>query len=238
MRFRRGGLIATAFLLACLESFASVAQPLDSAPVIEKVDAAIRARNDRIAAYTVTEHYTVYRGKDVLHPAAEMTVHATYRKEIGKRYEVVSEAGSEFIRKHVLHSILDNERELNLPENRELTWLSSANYTMSLLPGGVQHIDGRDCRALSVSPKRKASHMLAGTLWVDTKDGSIVRIEGTAIKSPSIFVEPARMMRQYARISGFGMATHAKAVSDSALLGRTTIIIDYQDYQIQLFPEK
>jgi outer membrane lipoprotein-sorting protein len=238
MRFQRGGLIATAFLLACLGTFASEAQPLDFASVIEKVNAAVKARNDRIAAYTVTEHYAVYRGKDVLHPAAEMTVHTTYSKDSGKKFEIVSEDGSKFIRKHVLGSILDSERELSLPENRKRTWLTPVNYAMKLLPGGVRRIDGRDCLALDISPKRKALHMLAGTLWVDAKDGSIVRIEGTAAQSPTIFAKPARMMRQYARISGFGMATHAKAVSDSALLGRTTVIIDYQDYQIQLFPEK
>jgi hypothetical protein len=41
-------------------------------------------------------------------------------------------------------------------------------------------------------------------------------------------------MRQYVNVNGFGMATHARAISDSFLLGRTVITIDYRDYQIQL----
>jgi len=44
------------------------------------------------------------------------------------------------------------------------------------------------------------------------------------------------MMRQYATMSGFAMATHARAESDSALLGRTILTIDYSDYQLQLSP--
>jgi hypothetical protein len=34
------------------------------------------------------------------------------------------------------------------------------------------------------------------------------------------------------------MATQARAMSDSFLLGRTTVTIDYRDYQIQLRPAK
>jgi len=41
-------------------------------------------------------------------------------------------------------------------------------------------------------------------------------------------------MREYVSIKGFGMATKARAVSDSFILGRTTVTIDYRDYQIQL----
>jgi outer membrane lipoprotein-sorting protein len=225
-----------AFSFACLGVLASTAQQPDSKSVIEQVDAAVKARNEHIASYTVTEHYAVYRGKDEVHPAAEMTVRTTYRKNSGKSYAIVSESGSEFIRKHVLETLLDNEKEINLPGNRERSWIISANYAMNLKPGGVQRLDGRDCLALAISPRRKATNMIEGSLWVDARDGSIVRLEGIASQSPSVFTGPAQVMRQYARINGFGMATHASAVSDSFLLGRTTVTIDYRDYQIELRP--
>jgi outer membrane lipoprotein-sorting protein len=239
MRFRGDGLkrrIAAAFIVAGLGTLASAAQQLNSASVIEQVDAAVKARNDHIDAYTVTEHYAVYRGKDENHPAAEMTVKTVYRKESGKNYTILSESGSEFIRKHVLYTLLDHEKEINLPGNREHSWIISANYAMNLKPGGIQRMDGRDCLALAISPKRKGPNMIEGTLWVDAKDGSIVRLEGTASQSPSVFTGPAQVMRQYVRMNGFSMATHARAVSDSYLLGRTTVTIDYQSYQIYLRP--
>jgi hypothetical protein len=196
------------------------------------------ARNEHIASYTVTEHYAVYRGQDESHPAAEMTVRTTYRKDSGKSYAILSESGSEFIRKHVLETLLNNEKQINLPGNRERSWFISANYEMKLKPGGIQKQDGRDSLALAISPKRKATNMIEGTLWVDAKDGSIVRLEGTATQSPSIFTGPAQVMRQYVKMDGFAMATQARAVSDSFLLGRTTVTIDYRDYQIELRPAK
>jgi hypothetical protein len=136
----------------------------------------------------------------------------------------------------VLSTLLEHEKEINLPGNREHSWFISANYGMKLKPGGIQKLDGRDCLALAISPKRKATNLIEGTLWVEAKDGSIVRLEGTATQSPSVFTGPAQVMRQYVKMDGYAMATHAKAVSDSFLLGRTTVTIDYRDYQIDLRP--
>jgi outer membrane lipoprotein-sorting protein len=230
--------IATAVLIAGLGASASTAQQPDAASVITLVDAAVKARADHVDGYTVTEHYAVFRGKDESAPAAEMTVKTEYRKETGKSYTILSKSGSEFIQKHVLEAILDNEKTLNLPGNREHSWLTSANYEMKLKPGGVQRLEGRDCLALAITPRRKAPNMIEGTLWVDAKDGSIVRLEGNATQSPSVFSGPAHVMRSYARISGYGMATQAHAESNSLLLGKTVVTIDYRDYRMQLRPVK
>jgi outer membrane lipoprotein-sorting protein len=228
--------VAAVSFLVWLGAAAVLAQQPDPASVIAQVDAAVKARIDNIESYTVTEHYAVYRSKDETHPAAEMTVQTLYRKDSGKSYTILSESGSEFIRNHVLQKLLDEEKNLNLPGIREHSWITSANYEMQLKSGGVQLLDGRKCLTLAITPRRKATNMIAGTIWVDAKDGSIVRIVGTASQSPSIFTGAAQVLRQYASIKGFSMATQARAVSDSFLLGGTTVAIDYRDYMIQRRP--
>jgi len=217
---------------------AAAAQQPDQAAVIRSIDAAVHARVEGVEGYLVIEHYAVFRGGDEAHPAAEMTVKTMYRKETGKTYIIQSESGSELLRKLVLHKILDSEKEINLPANREASWITSANYAMTLRPGGVQRLDGRDCYVLDIAPKRKAPNLLDGTLWVDAKDGTIIQIQGVASKSASVFTGPTQMMRQYASVNGFAMATHARAVADSGLFGRTVIAIDYRDYGIQLTPTR
>jgi hypothetical protein len=167
-----------------------------------------------------------------------MTVQTVYRRGSGKSYTILSESGSEFIRNHVLRTLLDNEKNLNLPGIVEHSWFTSSNYEMQLKSGDIQLLDGRECLVLAIKPRRKATNMILGTLWVDAKDGSIVQIVGTATQSPSIFTGPAKVMRHYARVNGYAMATQARAVSDSFLLGRTTVTIDYRDYQIQQSPAK
>ncbi len=239
--FRRwvvaGGFSALALLgagVSAAQQAEAAAQQPDQAAVIRSIDAAVHARAEGVEGYLVIEHYAVFRGGDEEHPAAEMTVKTMYRRATGKTYFIQSESGSELLRKMVLHEILNNEKEINLPAHREASWITSANYAMTLRPGGAQRLDGRDCYVLDITPKRKAPNMIDGTLWVDAKDGSIIQIEGNTSKSVSVFSGPTHLMRQYANVSGFGMATHARAVADSTLFGRTVIKIDYRDYGVQL----
>jgi len=41
-------------------------------------------------------------------------------------------------------------------------------------------------------------------------------------------------MRRYAEMSGFAMATEARAVSESFLLGQTVVTIQYSDYAMTI----
>jgi hypothetical protein len=123
------GLVAASIFAFLLPMMAPAQHP-DAAAVIRQVDAAVKARVEGIAGYTVTEHYAVYRNNDETHPVAEMTVKTTYRKDTGKSYTILSQTGSEILRSLVLGTILDNEKRLNQPGIREGAWVTSANYDM------------------------------------------------------------------------------------------------------------
>lgn len=235
---RQRSAILTFLLLASLSIAAAQPQQLDESSVIRGIDAAIKARFEAVVGFTVTEHYVVFRGTDETHPAAEMTVKTTYSKDTGKSYAILSETGSDIVRHFVLDALLENEKRINEPGNREASWFTSANYEMKLLPGGIQRIDGRYCVAVSINPHEKAPNLIQGTMWVDAKDFTTVKIEGTATKSSSMLTGPAQVMRQYANVSGFAQAIHARAVSESMLIGQTVVTIDYRDYQIELRPSK
>ena len=236
--FRAVHLILTVLNSALLAVATLPAQQPDEAAIIHRIDAAAQARYDSIAEFSYTDHYIVYHGKDETQPIAEMTVKTTYKKGVGKNYVILSQSGSEVVQKFGLHPLLDNEKNINLPGNVEHSWFTSANYQMKLKPGVTQIIDGRNCLAISMLPRHKATNMIDGTLWVDASDDSIVEIDGIASKSPSIFAGTTHMMRKYKNIGGFAMATHARAESSSILWGRTVVIIDYSDYHIQLVPSK
>jgi hypothetical protein len=204
----------------------------DQAAVLHGVDAAVLMRVNHIAGYTVTERYRVFHGSDETHPVAEMTVKTTYRRETGKSYQILSESGSALIRRVGLYPLLENERTINLPRNVAQSWITTANYTMAVQQG-TQQIDGRTCAGLSINPRRKAPNLLVGTVWVDANDYSIVRLEGVASKAPSVLASVTHLVRQYAPIHGFSMATHARAESSTFVYGRTVVTIDYSGYQIE-----
>lgn len=223
--------------VAVLFVFAGIAgasdAPIDQASAIRRVDDAVLMRVNKIAAYSVNEHYAVFRGKDESHPVAEMTVNTTYRPETGKSYQVVSQSGSALIRRLGLEPLLEREKEINLPANVSHAWITSANYNMKLKPG-TQMLDGRECIEFAISPKEKAPNLIEGNAWMDAKDYTIARLEGVASKAPSVFAGQTHMQRNYAHVDGFSMATHARAESTTFLYGRTVVTIDYTGYKIQL----
>lgn len=210
------------------------AQQPDQSAIIRQIDAAVAARVNSILGFTDVEHYSVYRGGDETHPAAEMTVRDTYKKGVGKDYTVLSESGSGILLHFGLKPLIENEKTINLPGNWEKSWFTSANYDMKLKPGGVQRLNGRDCYVLAITPRGAAPNLIIGTLWADAADGSLVQVEGVASKSPSAFAGTTHMMRRYSNVNSFSMATHARAESTSMLFGQTVVVIDYSNYQLQL----
>lgn len=213
------------------------AQQPDGAAIIRDLDAANQARYDNVLGFTVTEHYSVFRGADQMDAAAQMTVRTTYKRGVGKSYQILSQSGSELVIRYGLRPLLDNEKAINDPAKVARSWFTSANYEMKLKPGISQTIDNRPCLAFAITPRQKAPNMIDGTLWVDARDHTLVQVEGIASKSPSIFAGTTHMMRRYADMNGYSMATHARAESSSLLFGRTVVTIDYTDYQFELRPK-
>ncbi len=226
--------VAAVSLLILLATVPAAPQRPGADAVIRGVDAANQARFENVLEFTDIEHYAVFRGKDETHPVAEMTVKTLYRKGVGKSYTILSESGPEIVRKFAFGQLLDDEKSINQPDKVAQSWFTSENYEMRLKSGGPEPLNGRNCWMLDITPKRKAPNMIAGTLWVDAKDFSIVQVQGTASKSPSFWAGPTHMMRQYAEIDGYSMATHARAESNSFLFGRTVVTVDYSDYHLQL----
>jgi len=225
-----------AFLLFGVLAVAPLhSQPDANAEILQKIDASVHAREEGLLGYTVNERYTVFRNHDESHPVAEMMVRTTYQKDVGKSFSIVSESGSELLRK-ALELILDNERRLTQPANRASAVIASANYEMSVKESAV--IDGRNCIAVALKPRRASEYVMNGTVWVDALDGSIVQLEGITARSPSIFAGASQVFRQYTMMDGFPVATHARAVSNSWLVGQTVITIDYTDYAMQLRASK
>jgi len=222
----------SALLVSISGGLSVVSEPIGNVAVIQGIDASVNARDTNVVGYTVNEHYAVFRHQDQDHPAAEMTVKTTYQKDIGKSFTILSESGSELLRKQVLDTILEREKLLTQPANRANAVITSSNYVMEVK--GAEVLNGRNCLLVSITPKRNSPYLFTGTIWVDAQDYSIAQFQGIASKSPSVLTGAAQVSRQYAIIDGFPMATHAKAVSTSWLLGQTTIKIDYTGYDIKL----
>jgi hypothetical protein len=240
MVLRRPGIAHTVVSMGILMLLcaAAPAQEPNPSAIIRSVDAAVTSRSENVLGFSDIERYVVFRGGDETHPAAEMTVRDTYKKDVGKTYTVLSESGSSILLRFGLRPLLDNEQMINQPGNVERSWFNSANYVMTLKDGGVQRLDGRDCFLLNIKPKAEAPNLVIGAIWVDVSNGTLVKVDGVASKNPSPWSGTTHMMRQYVNIKGYSMAIHARADSDSALFGRTVVTIDYSNYQLEVKNDK
>jgi len=205
-------------------------------PVYQRIDAAVYQRVDNVAGFTDTEKYSVYRGRDETHAAAEITVKMTYRRGVGRSYQILSQSGSDLIRKFGLVPLLNAETRLSEPGTLEHSWFTTDNYEMKLKSRQPELLDGRQCYALTIVPRHKAPNAIRGTLWVNAEDGSIVKVEGVASRRPSILAGSTSMMREYRKINGYAMATHARAESNSHIIGRTVVTVEYSDYHLTFYP--
>ena len=152
----------------------SPTQALDNNTVVHGIDASVANREENLIVYTVTEHYSVFRNQEKEHPAAEMTVKTTYRRDQGKSYQILSQSGSEIILKQVLGRVLDSEHELTQPANRTHALINSANYNMAIK--NQEKVGTHDCIVLSIAPKHNSPYVFTGTLWVDAQDESILQL--------------------------------------------------------------
>ena len=118
------------------------------------------------------------------------------------------------------------------PANRSRVVLTSLNYEMR--PTGSEDVNGIDCVRISIDPKTSSPYLFKGTIWVNAKDGDIVKLEGVTSKSASMLTGATQVSRVYEVMNGVPMATHATADASSWLLGSTTIDIDYTGYQMTM----
>jgi hypothetical protein len=225
-----------AFALVIATAFAQQAAPAakTDAEIIHGIDEAVLRRTNAISTYTVQEQYTLFRNGDTS-PAAEETIKTVYTRAVGKEYTPIAQSGSAFLRSAVIDKVLAGEKDLNLAANRDGALITSKNYDLQPQPGTVD-LNGRRCIVVGLKPLRKSSHLFTGKMWIDASDSTVVRLEGAPSQSPSVFAGRATVARDYVKIDGFSMATHAEARSHTFLFGDTLLKIDYTNYQIQQAP--
>jgi hypothetical protein len=224
------------FALAVAAAFAQQPAPTTKtdAEIIRGIDVSVSRRTNAISTYTVQEQYSLYRNGDTT-PAAEETIHTVYTRAVGKEYTPIVQSGSAFLRSAVIDKVLAGEKDLNLAVNREGALITSKNYDLQPQPGVVE-LNGRTCIVVTLKPLRKSPHLFTGKMWIDASDSTVVRLEGAPSQSPSIFAGQTTVARDYIKIDGFSMATHAEARSHTFLFGDTLLKIDYTNYKIQLDP--
>ena len=140
----------------------------------------------------------------------------------GFRYEIVSERGSETIRKKVFKSLLEKEREMvakNEPEKADLT---ADNYTFA--PESM----GPGCRYILIKPERKDVTLVDGRIVLSEDGRDVVRVEGILAKNPSFWTNNVNVTRHYTKLDGVRVPIAINSVAKVKFAGVSTLQIEYE----------
>src|SRR5437762_13202446 len=100
----------------------------------------------------------------------------------GFRYRIVGEDGSDYIRDHVFREALKSESDMWASGAPDRAGFTPANYVFE---DRGPRPDGLAC--LTVRPRRKDVLLVDGSIFLDLRDGDLVRLEGRLSKSPSFW---------------------------------------------------
>lgn len=162
---------------------------------------------------------------------AQMVVRATCRLPGGRNFEILSETGSETIRRRVFRKLLDAELEASESRHREEVKIIPDNYDFRWL--GEENLGGRRTYLLEVTPKRASHFSIVGKIWLDAEDLAIARIEGVPAKRPSIWIRRTVITQQYAKFGPFWLPVYHQSNAEALVFGLTEFQILYQNYEIR-----
>ena len=163
--------------------------------------------------------------------SAHMQVKASYTAPGTKEFVVISESGSRLILQRVFHKLLESEQEAGSDAaNRDAAALSTANYRFSLL--GCETTASRSLYVMRVSALRKTKFLYQGTIWIDSQDFAVTRIEAEPAKNPSFWTLRSQIHHQYQKIGEFYLPALNQTVTNVRLGGKAVLTIRYLDYKL------
>ena len=177
--------------------------------------------SSRVTAYRALRHLDARNER--MDKTAWMDVWTEADREGGFKYTVVAEGGSGLIRSKVFRASLEKEREMYASGDPSRAALTTDNY---MFQDEGTALDGLS--ALAVTPRRKDVLLIDGSIFLNPKDGDLVRIEGRLAKAPSFWVQRVRIVRSFQRIAGERMPVATEAVADIRLAGRATFRMTYE----------
>ena len=126
--------------------------------------------------------------------------------------------------------LLASEEEAQNSDNQQQTALTPRNYLFELQ--GEEVTDQGRLYMLNVQPRTHNKFLYRGTIWVDSNDFAIVRIEAQPAENPSFWISQTRIEQRYAKFGSFWLPVRNQSTSKVRLGGTATLVIEYQDYQV------
>lgn len=221
---------ASIFLLITLMA-ARENTPAPAPDVSEVIAAMMRKDAERRSEFEGYSGIRTYVLENAEHgKRAEMTVRVVCQRNGARSFEVISESGWGGASKHVFPRLLEAEASASKPGSGEDSGVNPENYSFRMI--GIERIGDRTAYAIEIAPKLPKKYLVRGTIWVDTTDYAILRIQGSPAKTPSFFIRKVRFTHSYQKNGPLWLPESDISISDVRIFGPTQLTILYRDYQL------
>ena len=138
-------------------------------------------------------------------------------------------SGDGFVKSNVITRLLQSEVDHLQKDNPAETAITPANYKFTYK--GASRVGNRLVHVYQVKPRKKHAGLFKGRVYLDAQAGTLVRVEGNVVKSPSFFVKHIEFVQDYADVQSFTLPVHVHSEAKARIVGRTIVDIVHRDYQ-------
>jgi hypothetical protein len=158
----------------------------------------------------------------------EFEVERKYNAPHTLLFKPIRFVGDKFVKSNIIARLLQSEVDHVEKDDGMATAISPANYKFS--SKGRTEVQGRPVYVYQVRPHQKRVGLFKGRMYLDEHTGSLVRVEGSIVKSPSFFVNHIQFVQDYGDFDSFTLPVHIHSEAKARLVGRTIIDITHTNY--------
>jgi hypothetical protein len=184
-------------------------------------------QNAELAGYSATTLIRAELPESSQH--GEYELRRQYSAPRSLQFKAVRFVGDNFVKSNIITRLLQSEVDHVEKDDSANTALSPANYKFSYK--GTNSLEGRVAHVYQLKPRKKRPGLFKGRIYLDVHTGSLLRAEGSLVKSPSFFVKKIEFVQDYADIAQFTFPVHIHSEAKARLVGRAVVDIYHRDYE-------
>jgi hypothetical protein len=186
------------------------------------------SRDGRLQQYSETRSYVVTNPKGKTYATTEVRLH--YRAPNEKSFDTLCEEGSGTVRNLVFKRLMESEVETASGRSHHDSSITPVNYQFQFLreEGG----DSRHYFVVQAIPRRKDKYLFEGTIWIDSQDFAIAKIEGQPARNPSFWIHQVEFVRQYQKVGDFWLPLKDESITHLKIFGTKILTIEHFDYTV------
>jgi hypothetical protein len=184
-------------------------------------------QNTELAGYSATTLIRAELPQTSQH--GEYELRRRYSAPRSLQFKAVRFVGDNFVKSNIITRLLQSEVDHVEKDDSASTALSPLNYKFSYK--GTNSLEGRVAHVYQVKPRKKRSGLFKGRIYLDVHTGSLLRAEGSLVKSPSFFVKKIEFVQDYVDIGQFTFPVHIHSEAKARLVGRAVVDIYHRDYE-------